>query len=273
VRALVLTIAALVAVPTLARAQERNIEAPRPTGRGAHPGIVVHPDDGPRTGYGRPPRTEPPRDGSRDEPRREHERRGSSFGGRRRSRPVVILVAPYDGYGYAPGDYQGRSFGTSRYNTSGYGSATTTTYTGSYAPLTGTEQPERADTTYVRYEPGAPANATNATRVASPAVISLAAERLTSARLRLRWTGREPGVREVTLVVADASRRVLATQTVRSAPWSAVFDNAARVVFLGTTVLRADGVSTTTLVPIDRVRGATVRKALPPIRRTGGGRK
>jgi hypothetical protein len=255
VRALALTVAALAALPALGVAQSRGISTnPRSATPPPAPRLGSPSSPDRRPGYA---------------PRGRHDGRRSQLGDGRRSRPVVIVVSPYDGYGYAPGGYYGSNYIGRGFNAGGYGSASTTTYTGSYAPLAmRAEDTERADTTYVRYEPAPPADVPDVT-AASPAAISLAVERVAGSMLRLRWTGRTAGVHDVTLVVADASRRVLAAQTVRAAPFSAVFDNAARVAFVGTTVVRADGTSTTTLVPVGRVRTVTPRAALPAIRRTG----
>jgi hypothetical protein len=68
--------------------------------------------------------------------------------------------------------------------------------------------------------------------------------------LRLRWTGAEPAPAEVALVVADAERRVVATQRVQRAPYTAVFEWRAGLTFVGASVVRADGSSTLTLVPL-----------------------
>ena len=243
-----LVLAAFVALPTLGLAQTRGISTNPPSAVPPRPSD--HPHDGDRLHDG-----DRPHDGDR-----RHD-------GGHRSRPVVIVLSPY-GDAYVPDGSYDRGSIVRGYDTHAFGSASTTTYTGSYAPgASHVAFPVGADTTYVRYVPTPPANAPE---MPSPAAVtSLAAERIGGSMLRLRWTGHEPRVREVTFVVADAARRVLATQTVRAAPWSAVFDNGTRIAFLGTTVVHTDGVSTPTLVPIARVRGATVRKPLPAIRRTG----
>ena len=75
--------------------------------------------------------------------------------------------------------------------------------------------------------------------------------------LRLRWTGGDSTVREVELVVADSARRVLASQRVHAAPYTAVFARDARTALVGVSVLRTDGTSTLSLAPL----GA------PPVRR------
>ena len=75
--------------------------------------------------------------------------------------------------------------------------------------------------------------------------------------LRLRWTGGDSTVREVELVVADSARRVLASQRVHGAPYTAVFARDARTALVGVSVLRADGTSTLSLAPL----------GTPPVRR------
>ena len=78
---------------------------------------------------------------------------------------------------------------------------------------------------------------------------SLVAEPLSGGALvRVRWTA--DGAQPITLVVADGQRRVLAAQTFSGPPYSAVFDGGGRIAFVGATVVGADGVSTTTLVPL-----------------------
>jgi hypothetical protein len=73
--------------------------------------------------------------------------------------------------------------------------------------------------------------------------------------LRVRWAGAAGAARGVTLLVADSARRPLAEQTVYAAPYAAVFERAGRVAFVGATVVRADGGSTTTLVPLAAALG------------------
>ncbi len=85
-------------------------------------------------------------------------------------------------------------------------------------------------------------------RPARPDADALAAEPLGGGLLRVRWSG-DGGARGVTLFVADSARRVVAAQTVHAPPFTAVFDRGAGAAFVGATVARADGGSTTTLVP------------------------
>jgi hypothetical protein len=99
-------------------------------------------------------------------------------------------------------------------------------------------------------------------RAAAVDASGLSAELLRDRLLRVRWRGDDSTVRDVTLVVADSARRVLAAQTVREAPYTAVFDRGARVAYVGVTLVREDGVSATVLVPLGRV----ARSAIPAAR-------
>ncbi|HEX5437002.1 MAG TPA: hypothetical protein VFW98_07580 [Gemmatimonadaceae bacterium] len=54
---------------------------------------------------------------------------------------------------------------------------------------------------------------------------------------------------EVQFFVADSSHRALTTQTVREAPYTALFDVSPRVAYVGATVVYADGVRVTTELP------------------------
>jgi hypothetical protein len=88
------------------------------------------------------------------------------------------------------------------------------------------------------------------------AAAALRVEQLGDTLLRVRWAGDARDAREVGLVIADAERRVLATQTTvltpagGAAPFTALFERSARVAFAGVVVVRADGGSTTTLLPL-----------------------
>lgn len=154
-------------------------------------------------------------------------------GGRPRPhvRPVVIVVGsifglPYWGDGLAgSGGFWGRAPGGAQ-------------------PVDAAPRAARVARTRV-IEVG-PAAAPDA---APPAAGSITAEPVGDGMLRVRWAGGAADAREVTLVVADSARRVVAAQTVYAAPFAAVFDRAAEVAFVGVTVVRADGGSTTTLVP------------------------
>jgi hypothetical protein len=67
----------------------------------------------------------------------------------------------------------------------------------------------------------------------------------------VRLTRRDDGqpVSEVTLFVADSDSRIVASQTLRDPPFTALFDVSPRLAFAGVTVLYVDGVRTTTVVP------------------------
>ena len=67
--------------------------------------------------------------------------------------------------------------------------------------------------------------------------------------VRLRWPDDGRGVREVTLFIAGANGQVIATQTVRAAPYTALFDVASRRFTAGVTVVRPAGTKATTSVP------------------------
>jgi hypothetical protein len=145
---------------------------------------------------------------------------------RRRLRPItpaVIVVGPWLGGSY-------------------YGTTSSAAYVGGDAlavPEDGGE-PRPPRTKVIDAAPAPVAHAT-----------SIVAEPLDGgALLRLRWTGAAPIAGPVTLVVADSARRVLAAQQVREAPFTAVFDRAGRVAYVGVTAERPDGVTTTTLVPL-----------------------
>ncbi|MDF1504890.1 hypothetical protein, partial [Roseisolibacter sp. H3M3-2] len=77
------------------------------------------------------------------------------------------------------------------------------------------------------------------------------AERLAGARVRVRWAPEAPVDGEATLVLADASRAPFATsRPAPGTPPSAEFVDEPRAAFAGVLVVRADGTSTTALVPI-----------------------
>ena len=84
-----------------------------------------------------------------------------------------------------------------------------------------------------------------------PAVsVPLVVEPLAGSLLRLRWVGTDTTVREVTLLLADAQRRPLVSQTVHARPFTAVLERTAPAAFIGVAVVHADGASTTTLLPM-----------------------
>ena len=70
--------------------------------------------------------------------------------------------------------------------------------------------------------------------------------------VRLSWLANGRVAREVKLFVADSARRELATRTASPSAPTATFEIAtlsAPVAFAGVTVIFADGVTSTTLVP------------------------
>jgi hypothetical protein len=91
-----------------------------------------------------------------------------------------------------------------------------------------------------------PAPGVDAATGAAPLLV----EPLAGSLLRLRWVGTDSTVHEVTLLIADAQRRPLVSQTVRERPYTAIFERTPRAAFIGVTVVHASGASTTTLVPM-----------------------
>ena len=170
--------------------------------------------------------------------------------GVRHVQPLVILVSPY-----------GSVYTTSSYTTSSYTTACTTSSgeraiaDPALAPCAADADPGDALSPAVRPRVIDVAPAVAPDGVAAPPVV---VEWLRDGLLRLRWTGAEPAPREVALVVADASRQVVATQRVERAPYTAVFERRAGLAYVGASVVRADGSSTLTLVPLG-VPPATVR--------------
>jgi hypothetical protein len=67
--------------------------------------------------------------------------------------------------------------------------------------------------------------------------------------LRLTWAGDGRPVREVTLLTADAERRTIALQTVRSAPFTALVGASSAVAYVGVTIVYEGGTTTTSLAP------------------------
>lgn len=82
--------------------------------------------------------------------------------------------------------------------------------------------------------------------------------------LRLRWSGRSPDVREVALLLLDADRALLAAQTVREAPYTAVFDRSPRAVFAGVAVTYGSGATMTTVVPLTPADAVPAAAPAPP---------
>ena len=75
-------------------------------------------------------------------------------------------------------------------------------------------------------------------------------------RTVVQLTWRNPGVpaAQVAFFLADSARAVLSAQTVRSPPFTAVFDPPPRTAFAGMTVVLRDGNLVTQFVPYRRTR-------------------
>jgi hypothetical protein len=78
---------------------------------------------------------------------------------------------------------------------------------------------------------------------------ALDVERVTERVVRLTRRGDDRSVLEVVLFVADSGSSVIAAQTVREPPYTALFDVTRRVAFVGLTIVYPDGVRSTLLVP------------------------
>jgi hypothetical protein len=115
-------------------------------------------------------------------------------------------------------------------------------YSSSYATSLGDTERVPARTKVIDVAPPPGPDATDK----SPVVV----EWLRDGMLRLRWTGGDAAPREVALIVADTARQVLAAQRVLGAPYTAIFERRAGLAFVGVSVVRADGSSTLTLVPL-----------------------
>lgn len=67
--------------------------------------------------------------------------------------------------------------------------------------------------------------------------------------VRLRWRPEGRAVKEVKLFLADAQQNVVAVQTLRAAPYTALFRVSYGAPYAGITVVYVDGQHTTTLLP------------------------
>jgi hypothetical protein len=76
------------------------------------------------------------------------------------------------------------------------------------------------------------------------------AERVEGGRVRVRWAAEAVLIGEVSLVLADAARAVFATVRPLNGAWTAEFADDPRAAFAGLLLVRPDGTSTTTLVPL-----------------------
>ena len=102
-----------------------------------------------------------------------------------------------------------------------------------------------------------PAAAADSAPAATPsttrAVGGFLIEEFVSGVVKLRWPDDGRGAREVILFTADRSGQMLASQTVRAAPYAALFDLAAQpAAHVGVTIVRPDGTRRTTSVPYGR---------------------
>jgi len=67
--------------------------------------------------------------------------------------------------------------------------------------------------------------------------------------VRVSWPDGDGGIREVGLFLADAGQQVLAVQTQRASPFTALFDVVPGTAYVGMTVTYGDGRRVTILVP------------------------
>ncbi|HET6837765.1 MAG TPA: hypothetical protein VFH24_06950 [Gemmatimonadales bacterium] len=78
--------------------------------------------------------------------------------------------------------------------------------------------------------------------------------------VRLTWRDDGAGASQVAFFVADADSAVLAAQTVRSAPFTAVFEPPPATAFTGMTVVLRGGTLVTQYVPYGRERGTAEKQ-------------
>ncbi len=102
---------------------------------------------------------------------------------------------------------------------------------------------------YVRYRPYRARYRVAATVTQGRADFELHVEEIDEGIVRLSWPGDRRGITEVGLFLADSEQQVLAVQTVRAAPFTAVFDIVASMAYAGMTVVYDDGRTVTILVP------------------------
>lgn len=82
------------------------------------------------------------------------------------------------------------------------------------------------------------------------AAAALAVDHLPGGVVRLTWRPDGRAVEEVGLFLADSQQTVLAVQTLRSAPFTALFEPTSAARYVGITIAYADGQNTTTLLPL-----------------------
>lgn len=102
---------------------------------------------------------------------------------------------------------------------------------------------------YVRYRPYRARYRMAATVTQGRADFELHVEEINDGIVRLSWPGDRRAITEVGLFLADSEQQVLAVQTVRAAPFTAVFDIVASMAYAGMTVVYDDGRTVTILVP------------------------
>ncbi len=102
---------------------------------------------------------------------------------------------------------------------------------------------------YVRYRPYRARYRMAATVTQGRANFELHVEEINEGIVRLSWPGDRRAITEVGLFLADSEQQVLAVQTVRAAPFTAVFDIVASMAYAGMTVVYDDGRTVTILVP------------------------
>ena len=84
------------------------------------------------------------------------------------------------------------------------------------------------------------------------AAAAVAVDYLASGVVRLSWRPDGRAVEEIGLFLADAQQRVLAVQTLRAPPFSALFEPSYQAAYVGITIVYGDGQTTTTLLPYAR---------------------
>lgn len=99
----------------------------------------------------------------------------------------------------------------------------------------------------------------SALQVAGPGVVSdadtLLVEEISATIVRVSWRSDGRPIEEVGLFLADMAETVLAIQTIRAAPFTALFEPGDTVAFIGLTVVWPNGGRSTTLLPLRRPGG------------------
>ena len=176
---------------------------------------------------------------------------GSTPYGSRPHRPTPSY--PYAPYGYAPYGYRLgyplAYYGYDAYVGTSYSASSVVVVTPAIIPVA--PPAPAVDSTGM---PGAAAPAAPGGRLlvvgGGTGAPLLEVEAAGDTLLTLRWTGTAADVREVTLLLLDADRALLAAQTVRAAPYRAIFVRSPNAAFAGVAVTYTGGASTTTVVPL-----------------------